>query len=90
MVEYLKSVDADIRIKDKKGLCAFDLAKTKDIAMLLWYGEDSVKNNILTTLKNAPLSGGDEIPFRPLFEVLDQVNNTGVEVRTMKQYIAAL
>ena len=45
------------------------------------YGLDSEKNSILETLKNAQAAGGEEGLSRPLFEVLDQVNNTGVEVR---------
>ena len=40
-VEKLKSASADLKMRDKKGLRPFELAKTKSMAMILWYGVDS-------------------------------------------------
>ena len=40
-----------------------------------------MKVDILSELKKS--KGSDDVLSRPLFELLDQVNNTGVEVRVL-------
>jgi len=43
VVEFLKGAGANVGIQDKRGMRPFEMAKTKDIALLLWYGVDSEK-----------------------------------------------
>ena len=42
-VRYLKEAGADLRVMDKKSMRAFEMSKTKQISLLLWYGVDSGK-----------------------------------------------
>ena len=43
-----------------------------------------MKVDILSELKKS--KGSDDVLSRPLFELLDQVNNTGVEVRMQSNH----